>query len=254
MALSAPHATCIVRMKTKRPAAKPSVARRLLAGLCKTLRLSRHSARKESKVCKRAASRMAGRTRGRGRGGRVSVEAAPPLPGSRTGRKPAGGAGRKVGTGKRNRIVKRPQYGAFTNTVSLACSNLPARTACRFSPSSVTPGSGGAASTLTLSTTAPTAVFNLPFGLPPAYGLWIGFLALCLLSLMVLQRPASRRLATLGLAAGLFVFILTLQVACGADSTTVRANPGTTAGTYTVTVTGTSGSLVNSVPVTLTVQ
>jgi len=147
-----------------------------------------------------------------------------------------------------------PQYGAFTNAVSLACSNLPARTACRFSPSSVTPGSGGAASTLTLSTTAPTAVFNLPFGLPPAYKLWLAFLALCLLSLRVLQRPARRRLATLGLAAGLFVFILTMQVACGADSTTVTANPGTTAGTYTFTVTGTSGSLVNSVPVTLTVQ
>jgi Subtilase family len=146
-----------------------------------------------------------------------------------------------------------PQYGAFTNAVSLACTNLPARTACRFSPRSVTPGSGGAASTLTLSTTAPTAVFNLPFGLPPAYGLGIAFMALCLLSLMVLQRPARRRLATLGLAAGLFVFILTMQVACG-EGSSAPTNPGTTAGTYTVTVTGTSGSLVNSAPIVLTVQ
>jgi len=146
-----------------------------------------------------------------------------------------------------------PLYGAFTNAVSLACSNLPARTTCTFSPSSVTPGSAGATSTLTLFTTAPAAVFTLPFGLPPAYGLGIAFLALCLLGLMVLQRPARRRLAALGLAAGLFIFILTLQVACGAGSA-APTNPGTPAGTYTVTVTGTSGSLVNSVPVNITVQ
>jgi len=150
-----------------------------------------------------------------------------------------------------------PQYGAFTNAVSLACSNLPSRSACSFSPSSVTLGSSGATSKLTISTAAPSAVFNVPPDLPPAYGLWICFMALCLLSLVVLQRSAKRRAATLYLAGILFILIVALQVACGGGGGGTGGgptNPGTPTGTYTITVSGTAGSLTNSVPVTLTVQ
>jgi ABC-type glycerol-3-phosphate transport system substrate-binding protein len=47
-------------------------------------------------------------------------------------------------------------------------------------------------------------------------------------------------------------------VACGGGSTnsgsTKNAIPGTTAGTYTITVTATSGATTANLPVTLTVQ
>ena len=67
----------------------------------------------------------------------------------------------------------------------------------------------------------------------------------------------------------LLVFVSTFLVGCGGGSGGstgsggtggsgsgggTPANPGTTAGAYTVTVTGTSGSIVKTVTVTLTVN
>jgi hypothetical protein len=54
----------------------------------------------------------------------------------------------------------------------------------------------------------------------------------------------------------LFLVLLgAAMVACGSgSSSTGPTNPGTPVGSYTVTVTGTSGSLVRSANVTVTVQ
>jgi len=55
----------------------------------------------------------------------------------------------------------------------------------------------------------------------------------------------------------LFLVLLTAAlVACGGGSstTTVPTNPGTPTGSYTVTVTGTSGSLSHGLNVSVTVQ
>jgi len=148
------------------------------------------------------------------------------------------------------------QYGAFTSAVSLACSNLPSRSACSLSPNSVTPGSSGATSKLTISTTAPSAIFKVPSDHRPVHGLWIGFIALCLLGLAVLRRSAKARIAVPYFTAVLFVLILALQIACGGvgGGGSGLTNPGTPPGTYTITIAGTAGSLTNSVSVTLTVQ
>ncbi|MCJ7502159.1 MAG: S8 family serine peptidase [Acidobacteriia bacterium] len=149
-----------------------------------------------------------------------------------------------------------PQYGAFTNAVSLACSNLPSRSACSFSPSSVTPGASGATSNLTISTTAASASFKDPFGPPPLYGLWIGLMALSLIALAGIRRFARTRARALYVSAGLLGLLLALQVACGGGGGGGGGptNPGTPVGTYTITIAGTAGSLQNSGTVTLTVQ
>lgn len=153
-------------------------------------------------------------------------------------------------------VSVNPQYGAFTNVVSLACSNLPSRSACSFSPRSVTPGASGATSNLTISTTAPSASFKDPFGPPPLYGLWIGLMALSLIALAGIRRFARTRARALYVSAGLLGLFLALLAACGGGGGGGGGptNPGTPTGTYTITIAGTAGSLQNSASITLTVQ
>ena len=149
-----------------------------------------------------------------------------------------------------------PQYDAYNNAVSLACSNLPSRSTCSFSPRSVTPGASGATSNLTISTTAPSASFKDPFGPPPLYGLWIGLMALSLIALAGIRRFARTRARALYVSAGLLGLFLALLAACGGGGGGGGGptNPGTPTGTYTITIAGTAGSLQNSGTVTLTVQ
>jgi len=149
-----------------------------------------------------------------------------------------------------------PQYAAYNNAVSLACSNLPSRSTCSFSPRTVTPGASGATSNLTISTTAASASFKQPFGPPPVYGLWIGLMALSLIALAGIRRFARTRARALYVSAGLLGLFLALLAACGGGGGGGGGptNPGTPTGTYTITVAGTAGSLQNSGTVTLIVQ
>jgi len=153
-------------------------------------------------------------------------------------------------------VSVNPQYGAFTNAVSLACSKLPSRSTCSFSPSSVIPGASGTTSNLTISTTAPSASFKDPFGQPPVYGLWIGLMSLSLIALAGIRRFARTRARGLYVSAGLLGLFLALLAACGGGGGGGGGptNPGTPAGTYTVTIAATAGSLQNSRTVTLTVR
>jgi hypothetical protein len=66
-----------------------------------------------------------------------------------------------------------PQGGAFTDPITLACTNPPPGARCSFSPSTVSPGSGSAQSTLTITTTSLAAigVWRWPATALPLYGL-----------------------------------------------------------------------------------
>ena len=145
------------------------------------------------------------------------------------------------------------QTNFFPNAVSLSCSaGVPTGAACTFSTNPLTMTSTSAiSSTLTITTTArPVTAAQLRFGSWYATLLPIGGL-----TFLGIGVGASRR-RKLGIAIfGVVVFgLIGLQMACSGSSGAATPPAGTPAGTYAVTLTGTSGSASHATRMTLVVQ
>ena len=167
----------------------------------------------------------------------------------------------KAGQSATYTVSVQPQNGAFSNSIALACSNLPGLASCSFSPSSVTPGANTVTSMLTVSTTAASALVKPPAGHAPQLPLYalrlkLGGLALVGLGLLSVggRKNRSRRFA-LALGLALSLVVAAVQASCGGgESQPPASNPGTPAGNYTITISGTSSSLVQSASAALTVN
>jgi hypothetical protein len=139
-----------------------------------------------------------------------------------------------------------PHYGSFDAAVSLRATGLPRGCTASFSPSSVTPGSGAATSTLTLSTTSRKSSGAGTLAgegglLPPGATLFLALAAFFALVRAFLKAP--RRRLTPGLAAaGLLVALMLAAAGCSAGGGG-GTDEGTPAGTYEITIQGTSGGL-----------
>src|SRR5262249_28070564 len=110
-------------------------------------------------------------------------------------------------------------------------------------------------STLTISTTArpvPTTLLRRTEKILFAAFLPLGGFSLLSLGFVRISRR-KRRMLMGTLLLGVFLMI-GLQVACGGSNSTPPTTGGTAAGTYTVTITGTSGSASHGAAVTLVVQ
>jgi Beta-propeller repeat/Abnormal spindle-like microcephaly-assoc'd, ASPM-SPD-2-Hydin len=147
--------------------------------------------------------------------------------------------------------------GSFASAVKLACSGLPVQTSCSFSPGSVTPGTSNATSTLSISTTASTAM-AIPFRplrTGPMLAVWIQLQGIGLFGMILFarKRPA-RRLPPRFLLILLTAALIVMTGCAGGTGIASQSQTGTTPGTYTITVTGTSGNLQHSLPLSLTVQ
>jgi RHS repeat-associated protein len=126
-----------------------------------------------------------------------------------------------------------PQGGAFTNAIALSASGLPSGATATFTPASVTPGSANVSSTLTIQTVASMAAVRTLDGSRPL---------LALVGLLFVVTRKRRRLALLS--------VLLLASLAGIASLTGCGSTPKTA-TYTVTVSGTSGTQIQTTTVTL---
>ena len=147
--------------------------------------------------------------------------------------------------------------GGFTGAVALTCavtgSGSPAPS-CAFSLNSVANASG--TSTLTVKTTAAHSISGAL--MPPARGHGAGWLAASsgalFAGILMLGAPRRRRrMAGLGL---MLLVVFAAGVGCGGGDSSGGSTQtgGTPAGTYTVTITATSGSIVQTTALTVTVQ
>jgi hypothetical protein len=142
-------------------------------------------------------------------------------------------------------INVNPVNGSYTGTVTLSASGLPVGATAGFSPNPVTPGSAGAPSTMTIQTAAQTASAKSsvwPLAAP----------ALSLIGLFFVPGKRRRRWLTLGVLLFTSLGALTALSACGGGFQL----PGSTSTPHTITVNGanSSGAIVSSTTVQLTVQ
>jgi hypothetical protein len=136
-----------------------------------------------------------------------------------------------------------PANGSFAGSVTLSASGLPASATYNFSPASVTPGSAGASSSMTIQTAATTTTADVrDSGWPLAAP------ALALLVFIFVPGEQRRRWITLGV---LLLASLGALTGCGGGFALPKSS---TPISYAVTVTGTSGSYVQNTTVQLTVQ
>ena len=143
----------------------------------------------------------------------------------------------------------------FTGAIGFACSGLPSKSTCSFNPASANiTSSASVPFAVAIATTATTtSVAGIATGLG---GSRLGILAGTIIVflnfwLLVLRTRRWRRLMMLVLLVCSFG---TISCGGGGHSTTTTTLPGTPAGTYTVVLTSTSGSITHTTNLTLTVQ
>jgi hypothetical protein len=144
----------------------------------------------------------------------------------------------------------------FTSPVSLTCSVQPSPAhapQCSLNPNSIAPGTPA---TLTIATTAPTAAQGRPFANPsrPFNALWLPIAGLALAGISFGSRRKKKTKLAGFLLCSLLVAGLVFQAACGGGGGGNGGGGGTPPDSYTITITGKSGSLDHSTTVTLKVQ
>jgi hypothetical protein len=149
-------------------------------------------------------------------------------------------------------ITVTPLNNAFANQIAFNAGGLPLRTSSIFNPPLVTPNTNSATSTLVVSTTGGDAFVagNTENSRRPFYALLLPFVGL------MLSSPAFRKCRSK--KRWLLMFFLLVCGGLGLYGCTGVTgnfqNLSTPPGTYTVTITASSGSLQHSALVTLVVQ
>ncbi|HWR15266.1 MAG TPA: hypothetical protein VN577_10575 [Terriglobales bacterium] len=142
--------------------------------------------------------------------------------------------------------------GSFNSPVAFTVAGCPSQATCTLSPNPITPtGATPATATLTITTTAASSASVRSTG-RNLFALWLG-LPFGAIGFVLLDRK-RRSLALLVIT---FATMCALSACGGGGGGTTNPptfRPGTPAGTYTITVTGTGSTIVKQANFTLTVQ
>jgi hypothetical protein len=147
--------------------------------------------------------------------------------------------------------------GTFSSQVNLACEGVPAFSVCTANPTSVDPGAGSASITVTIKTTGTTAMLSDHPGVAPRpmFASWTLTTGFGLFGTFLLGTGGKRKRMGILLLAIVMIAGLLVCVGCGTISgSQTQTGTSTPAGTYTVLVIGTSGSVQHFSSLTLVVQ
>src|SRR6201993_1070562 len=140
--------------------------------------------------------------------------------------------------------ISASAVGGFNSQISLTCS-APAGLTCSLSPSTISPGSSASSSTLTVS-----AASTPPSGGYPGMAILAPGLGLLGTVITTRRRRLLTRKHFVGISVlGLLLFVSLFTLGCGGSNAKAPVSSQTT-----LTVTGTSGALSHSVPVSVTVN
>lgn len=144
-------------------------------------------------------------------------------------------------------VTVPPLGGAFNSVVTLAASGLPPGATATFNPATVTPGTTGQQTIMTIQLAGAASVRKAAM---PRVPLWpIAGAGALLLALQFRRRPALRLASAM-----LIIAVISLGGLALAGCNGGFAGLSTPKGQYIVTITGTSGSLHPSTTVTVVVQ
>jgi hypothetical protein len=159
------------------------------------------------------------------------------------------------------KITATPVNG-FAGTVNFSCGSLPSWLSCRFNPSSVAISGQPGRVNLVLQASSVQASLNPATPFPTQLPLWASFTG-SVFGLITLegvsqrkrrQQLTARHWRCIALLFLLLVGVVLLSSCAGGTGIAPHAGKGIPPGTYTISVTATSGALQQTLPLTLIVQ
>lgn len=150
-------------------------------------------------------------------------------------------------------VIAKMQSGALNNPISLSCNGIPSSLNCTFSPGAITPGSGSASSTVTVSAASVSKINDPSSGkFVLVYASWFLPLGIVIPFIGKTRYQRTTHLLSIALLVGLGISTL----GCGGKSIATQASAATPAapGNYSVTISGNSSSSQLSTIVNITIQ